>query len=544
MNVQSLPGLADAVVSLVLEKGHLSGQDMEAIARELRVPTGRVYGFCSQFPEFIRPPGWPLLRLCSGPACAAVDPGEETERWRGELGARAELSRVPGLPQPHRSPALAVRLPGEEERLIEGLDMGVLEELTKSLDRRDLSAYPLLDERLFPGVAGIPEGGASPWLDFLHGRGSLPPLDAGMLEVVSRDPAPILGFLEEECGLPSLRSRAGPPDLLVCDTVGPSLEGSVDLLVSRSCPRAVASGAVLAAAALGARKLIFYVPWQDEELGDLLRPAAEEAASAAGLEWEMLPGPLYIPCSRDIGVASFLQGMMLWRAVSICGREGPLGLEPPTLVCGAAAFWKMPWVLESGDHGEGWRERRTLVLACPDGTSGWVEPPASLSTRELIGLVGEAVGEREPKAFYLEGVENRMHAAAAELVEIPPGTRRILVLEQPTCMARWSRSMLAVAGEDCCGGCTPGRTAPSVAASILGSMADGGCGEEELRETAGMLERAELLALCPQLSRVFPVVQACLDLFPEDFQSRSASGDGSERMTSGSGKERGMGGRR
>lgn len=380
MNVQSLPGLAGAVVSVVREKGHLSGQDMEAIARELRVPTSRVYGFCSQFPEFTRPPGRPLLRLCSGPACAAVDLGEEAERWRGELGARAELSRVPGLPQPHRSPALEARLPGEEERLIEGFDIGVLEELTKSLDRRDLSAYPLPEERRFPGVAGIPEGGMSPWLAFLHGKRSLPPLDAGVLEEVSRDPAPILGFLEEECGIPSLRARAGPPDLLVCDTVGPSPEGSVDLLVSRSCPRAVASGAVL--------------------------------------------------------------------------------------------------------------------------------------------------------------------AAAAERVEIPPGTRRILVLEQPTCMAKWSRSMLVVAGEDCCGGCTPGRTAPAAASSILGSMADGGDGEEGLREVAGLLEKAELLALCPQLRRIFPVVQACLDLFPEDFQSRSDGGNGSESMASSSGKARGMGGRR
>ncbi|MGQ9476118.1 MAG: NADH-ubiquinone oxidoreductase-F iron-sulfur binding region domain-containing protein [Actinomycetota bacterium] len=544
MNVRPIPGLAAAVVSMVREKGHLSGQDMENLARGLRIPTSRVYGFCSQFPEFIHPPERPLLCICSGPACAAVSLEKEAERWLGNLGTRAESSKVPGLPQPHRSPALAVCLAGEEERLIESLDMGILEELTKSLDRRDLSAYPLAEKRWSTGVAGISEGGASPWLDFLHGRGSLPPLDAGMLEVVSRDPAPILGFLEEECELPPLRVRAGPPDLLVCDTVGPSLEGSADLVVSRTCPQAVAAGAVVAAMAVGARKVVFYIPWRDEKLEESLRPAAEEAAFAAGLEWEVLPGPLYIPCSRDIGVASFLQGMMLWRAASICGRDGSLGLDPPILVCGAMALWKLPWILDDAGRGERWRERRTLVLACPDGTSRWVEPPITLSAHELAGLLEKAMGEREPKAFYLEGVLNRMYAAAAELVEIPPGTRRILVLEQPTCMAKWSRRMLEVASEDCCGGCTPGRTAPAAAGAILASMVEGGGGEEELRKTAGMLERAELLALCPQLRRTFPVVRACLDLFPEDFQSRSASGDGSEHMASGSGKARGMGGRR
>lgn len=544
MNVRPIPGLASAVVSLVREKGHLSGQDMEAVARDLRIPTSRVYGFCSQFPELTRPPGRPFLRICSGPACAAVSLEEEAERWLGDLGTRGELSKVPGLPQPHHSPALAVCLPGEEERLIEGFEVDILENISMCLDRRDLSAYPLAEERWLSGVTGVPEGGMSPWLALLHEKESLPPLDAGILKEVSRDPAPVLGFLEEECGLPSLRVRAGPPDLLVCDTVGPSLEGSVDLMVSRSCPHAVASGAMLAAMAVGARKVVFYVPWQDEGLEDSLRPAVEEAAFTAGLEWEVLPGPLYIPCSRDTGVASFLQGMMLWRAVSICGRDGSLSLDPPILVCGAMALWKLPWILDDAGRGERWRERRTLVLACPDGTSRWVEPPVILSAHELADLVEKTVGGREPKAFYLDGLENRMHPAGAERVEIPPGTRRLLVMEQPTCMAGWSRRMLEVASEDCCGGCTPGRTAPAAAGAILSSVVEGGGGEEELREMSGMLERAELLALCPQLYRVFPVVRDCLDLFPEDFRSRSASGNGHKYTAFGAGMERGAEGRK
>ncbi|MDI6874444.1 NADH-ubiquinone oxidoreductase-F iron-sulfur binding region domain-containing protein [Candidatus Solincola sp.] len=541
MNVPPQPGLASAVVSVVREKGYLSGQDMETIARSLRIPTSRVYGFCSQFPELTRPPGRPLLQLCSGPACAAVEPEAETERALAKLGMRAEVFRVPGLARPHRSPALTARLPGEGERLIEGFRVSELEELTMILDRRDLSAYPLPEEERFPGAVEVPEGEISPWLASLSGKGLSRPPDTGSLKEVSRDPTSVREFLEEECGFSSPLARAGPPALLVCDAVGPSSEGSVDLLVSRSCPEVVAAGAVLAAAALGARKVIFFLPWDLEELEARLRLAAAEAASEAGLEWEVLPGPLSIPCRRDIGVAAFLQGMMLWRAASICGRDGPLRLDPPTLVCGAVALWKLPWVLEQEGGGEKWKERRTLIAVSPDGASRWLEPPPSLSASDLEGLLKGVPGERPPRAFYLEGMDNRIYPSGVERVEIPGGTRRLLVLDESTCMAGWAQRMLATAEGECCGGCTPGRTAPTAAAAVLASIVEGGTGEEGRRGMADLLERAELLALCPQLLRTFPVIRACMEFFPEDFGLRSGGGDETEGTVSGSGKAYGMG---
>lgn len=544
MNVPPQPELASTVLSVFREKGHLSGQDMETIARSLHIPTSLVYGFCSQFPEFTRPPGRPLLRVCMGPACAAAEPDADMERAMSGLESRADVLRVAGLTWPHGSPTLAVRLPGEEERMVQGYRANQLEELAMNLDRKDLSAYPFPEAMAEYEVAGVDRGEMSPWLASLVGREPFLPPDAVAVREAGRDPSPVYELLEGECVFPIPLPQSGPPEILVCDTVGPSTEGSVDLLVAQACPHVVAAGTVLAAAATGAKKVVFFVPWDRVELEADLRRAAEEGAAAADLEWEVFPGPTYIPCHREIGVAAFMQGMMLWRAASICGRDGPMRLHPPTLVCGASTLWKVPWVLGRGGGKEGWKERLTLLAVGPKGVTRWVELPPALSVAELVARLSDAVlnGGRA-RAFYLEGKENRIYPEAADRVGIPYGTRRLVVLGEDTRIAGWARRMLSAAEEECCGGCTPGRTGPPAAASILDSAARGEKGEG-MREVAIMLERAELLALCPQLLRTFSVVRECMELFPEDFSFRSGGGEQTERMVSGSGNTHGMGGRR
>lgn len=544
MNFPPQPELSSAVISAVREKGHLSGQDMEAIARSLRIPTSRVYGFCSQFPEFTRPAGRPVLRICSGPACASAELDADMERAMAELESRADVLRVPGLTYPHDSPALTVRLPGEEERMVQDYRAVQLEELTRNLDRKDLSAYPFPEMGPVSEAVGLDGEEMSPWLASLVGEESFPALNAETVQAAVSDPAPIYELLEGECVFPSPLAQSGPPAILVCDTVGPSTEGSVDLMVSLACPRVVVAGSLLAAAALGARKVLFFVPWYLGELESELRRAAEEEAAAADLEWEVLPGPTYIPCYREVGVAAFIQGMMLWRAASICGRDGPLRLNPPTLVCGASTLWKAPWVIGQGSGGKGWKERLTLIALGPEGLVRWVELPPALSIPELESRLGGGMPHGiRARAFYLEGRENRLYPKSAEKVEIPYGTRRLVVLGESVCMAGWARRMLSAAEEECCGGCTPGRTAPSAAAAVLESVTEGG-EEERMREMAIMLERAELLALCPQLLRTFPVLRECMGLFPEDFIGLLRGKEGREGMVSGSVNASGMGGRR
>ncbi len=544
MNLPPQPQLAPAVISVIREKGHLSGQDIEFIARNLRIPTSRVYGFCSQFAEFGRIAGRARLKICSGPACAAAGPEGEIERLLDVPYARMEVRRVPGLLQPHNPPALTARLPGDEERIVEGFSSRELEELALSLERGDLSDYPLPETGRLPGTELVQGGEVSPWLSTLTGKGSTEVPYATALREALRDPTPFRELLERECGFSLTTASARTPALLVCDTMGPSLESSVDLHVAASCPQTVAAGAVLAAVALGASKVVFYVPWDRSDLEASIRQAAEEPASAAGVEWEVFPGPVYIPCWRDVGVAAVIWGMMLWRAASICGRDGPLRLDPPTLVCGAYTLWKLPWILEGGNVGEGVRETRTLVITGPGGAPMWLELASVLDAGELEGCLERVMGGRTPRAYYMEGHEKVVLAAGMDRLEIPPGTRRFLALPEDTCMASWVLRMLKTSGDECCGGCAPGRTAPQAAAAMLESALTGGAGEEVLQDLAGMMERAELLALCPQLATNLAVFRTCLELFPEDFRSSCSEGNGPEHTVSGSGRTSGMGVRR
>lgn len=520
MSVPPRPDLLPAIMALMEEKGHLSGVDVEAVARRLRIPASLVYGFYNQFAEFPTQAGRPMVTLCAGPACAAAEQGWNREKWVGRLRAGAHVATLPGLARPHNPPALVVRLPGESARLVQGFREPELERLVMALERRDLSTYPLSEEPLSPVWPDYAAQGSSPWLASLAGSelpGSFGP-DA--VREISREPGRLLKIMKGEGRSEGEPATFGPPDALICDTVGPSPESGVDLLVSLFHPRAVAAGSLLAAAALRAPRVAFYVPWDRPELGERILEAAGETAAGTGIRCEVVRGPAYIPCFRETGVAATLQGMMLWRAASICGRDGPLRLRPPLAVFGAFSLWRVPWLVEAGGSGGEGKERMTLMAQAPGSPPRWLEVPARLSGEELSRLLEGAwvKGQSGPKAYYLEGITNKLYSADAAEVEIPSGTRRLLVLDQSVCMARWALRLLEAGAESCCGGCAPGRTAAAAAAAMLKSATRRADLETELRRTAEVLRGAEELALCPCLGEYTSPVRACLESFSEDFR--------------------------
>jgi hypothetical protein len=167
------------------KEGHLDGAAVERIARRLRIPASRVYGFHAQFAELALPPRRARVTVCTGPTCAARDALDLLEELRERLRGVAEVVRDPGLVRPHRSPALLIRLPGEGERMVQGVGAGDLEDIARSLERKDLSGYPpALGDAPFP-VARCGEEGLPPWwaarganpappdLNTLHSGGSV-----------------------------------------------------------------------------------------------------------------------------------------------------------------------------------------------------------------------------------------------------------------------------------------------------------------------------------------------------------------------------------
>ncbi len=514
------PELMPLLLEAREREGRLDGETVERIARILRIPASRVYGFLTQFPELTRfPSRQPLVRVCTGPACAARDARYLLDGLREGLRGVAEVACDPGLVQPHRSPALVIQMPGGEERMLQGVTPHDLEDIARSVRRRDLSAFPATPEDASFPVSRYREEEPPPWLSSLQG-GALPALFGGeVLQRVAQDPAAVLRLLED--AWPGLREMATgdvrAPAALVCDAVGGSPENSPDLALARSHPRAVVAGAALAAAAMGTGSLVFYVPWDRAEVAGRLRAAAEEMLPALEIGYRVFKGPVHIPCSRDIGVASVLQGVMLWRAASLCGRDGAGRLEPAMAVLAAASLWRLPWLLEgAAGKGEG-HDRETLLVSVPGELPRWMELPRRLRAAEARGLLREKEDGGEPRAVFAEGVAGGALLCGEEFA-IPRGARKVTVLTDATRMARWAVHLLEGLEEGCCGGCSPGRTAPAAAARMVRSMIGGEQGKRDAGELAAMLREAEELALCPRLGEVFPALITCLEDFPEDFR--------------------------
>lgn len=520
MSMPPQPELMPLILEAYEKKGCLDGPTVENIARQLRIPASRVYGFHAQFAELARRPEGARVMVCTGPACAARDALGLMEKLRGRLRGVAEVARDPGLTHPHRSPALVIRLPGEGERMVQGVGVGDLDDIARSLERKDLSGYPPLEGDAPYPAARCGEEELPPWLSSLQKGCSEPLLKSSLLERVARDPSSVMECLGEL--RPDLYGTAvgevHPLPVLVCDTVGNSPENSPDLNLTLSCPGAVVAGAALAAVATKAENLVFYVPWDRAEAEERIRKAAGEVLTGMGIEYRVLRGPVHIPCSRDIGVAAVLRGMMLWRAAALCGWKGPRRMEPPLVVMDASSLWRLPWLvggmsgMAAGNAGE------SLLLTVPGRFPCWVELPRLMDAAEVSRRLPDGVGKKKLKGLYLEGNTNVLLPFRNGL-EIPRGARKATLLDDDTCMARWCLHLLGNLEEGCCGGCAPGRTAPALAARMLNPIFEGNRGDMELRELAALLLEAEGLAMCPRLGEIFPAVRACLENFEDDFRS-------------------------
>ena len=519
MSMPPQPELMPLILEAHEKKGYLDGPTVENIARQLRIPASRVYGFHTQFAELARLQQRARVTVCTGPACAARDALDLLEKLRERLRGVAEVVRDPGLTHPHRSPALVFRLPGEGEKMVQGVGVGDLEDIARSLERKDLSGYPPLEGNAPYPTARCGDEELPPWLSSLQEGCSEPPLESSLLERVARDPSSVMEYLG---GLRSDLYGTAVGDLhslptLVCDTVGNSPENSPDLNLTISCPWAVVAGAALAAVAMKAENLVFYVPWDRAEAGELIRKAAGEVLPGIGIEYRVFRGPVHIPCSRDIGVAAVLRGMMLWRAAALCGWKGPRHMEPPLAVLDASSLWRLPWLVRGmsgvaeGNAGE------TVLLTVPGELPCWVELPRHMDAAEVSRRLPGAAGKDKLKGLYLEGIASALLPLRNGL-EIPRGARKATLLDDGTCMARWCLHLLSNLEEGCCGGCAPGRTAPAVATRMLDLTCEGSRGDMELRELVALLLEAEGLALCPRLGEVFPAVRACLENFEDDFR--------------------------
>lgn len=518
------PELIRLILSRIKAKGYVGEKEIEGISSRLRIPSSRVYGFISQFDELPQRPSRARIRVCTGPACAEAGAWAVLEELRHAVPAGVEVLAQPGLLRWHRSPAVYLETPGEETRLVEGLGPDDVASLLAALAKNDLSSYRPLKEILPPGADALPGYAPAPWSAAAAG-GMLPESwGPALIHRASEQRQEVMrGIVGRAVRGRSRDWDGSAPAVLLCDTAGPELENSVSFAAALLHPRAVVAGSALAAVACGARKLVFYIPWDEAEAGEALESAAAELLSGVGIKHSFFQGPAQVPCAMDIGRAAVMQGMMLWHAASLYGWKGTLGSDPSLAVLDAERAWRLPWLMEKRSVSEGEREGGRLVcLAGSDLAPRLLEIPPGIGLKEILG--GLQIDEGDIKAVFMGGETAAMTTSQEAGAKALENARDIILLDTLTCMPRWALYRAWYAERACCGGCVPGRTVPAAAARILQRILKAEAGEAALEDLGSLLADAGGLALCPRLRETLNPILTCLREFGDEFEVHAKEG--------------------
>jgi hypothetical protein len=506
-------------------KGYLDGKEVERIASRMRIPSSRVYGFASQFEEFPLRPHKARLRVCTGPACAEAGGWAILEDLERRAPEDILVSGEAGILRWHGSPAVCIEIPGEGRWLAEELTPADTDALMASLENKELSSFKPLPEAEPPSPACLPGGDPSPWT-LAAAAGTLPDTwGPELLGRVSDDPSEVASMLAES-GAPAYAwgGEAKKPRVLVCDAVGREAENSVAFTAFLLHPRAVVAGAAIAAAASGARELVFYTPWNEPEAGEALEETAGELLSGVGVRYSIFAGPAHVPCSLDIGRAALLRGMMLWKAASLYGWSGTLESDLPVAVLSAELAWRLPWIEENeGDARQGWQASRLLCLNGIDARPQLLEATLGTAFADVLDGVGVKSADGF-KAVHLAGAANGDILSRWDKAGSVEGGVEALMLDTLDCIPRWALYLARHAERDCCGGCTPGRTAPAAVARLLQMVLKGEADGDEMRRLRALLDTSGKLALCPHLEETLTSIASCLSEFEDEFEAHAADG--------------------
>jgi hypothetical protein len=339
------PELMGYVIKKLETKGYMGPREVESVAARLRLPTSSVYGFVSQFAELPMHKRRARIRVCTGPACADAGAWGILEKLKKIVPGDVEVLAEAGIARWHRSPAACIEMRGEGTRLAQGLTPDDVDGLTRIIDDGDVSVYDPLLASMPPPIELLPDKGSSPLSAAIEESGMPRAGWAEALRRVSENPEEaklVAGKCGINAGIERTRTHDGgrARTILVCDAAGPEPENSVDLAVSLLYPREVVVGAAMAAAACGARKVVFYLPLDDAGCVGVLQDAIDEELTGSGVRASVVRGPAQIPCAWDIGRAAILQGMMLWRAASLYGWDGTAAGDPSLAVLSAERAWR------------------------------------------------------------------------------------------------------------------------------------------------------------------------------------------------------------
>jgi NADH:ubiquinone oxidoreductase subunit F (NADH-binding) len=523
-------------------KGFLDTPALERISRSLALPSSRVFSIAGQLEhfDFFSRPGR-TVNVCCGPACALAGSDRLYDSASEELGGGDRGTRIHfsmGSPYWHR-PIMVEVDDRRKRRLAEKIkpaDLGSLKALVKGASSNGLRPLATGIETRAESLSAKGERVAT------HRRGR--PRGDLALSKPELDPVTILGIIKDSgildtasgCELAGLITEVAEGKdgrrLVVCDVGGSEPENSPGPTIASLDPVGVLEGLTIAAFASGADEAVLVVPYEDPELRDLFSKLLSglRKQRVASIKLELFAIPNFIPCDREIGIASLFGGLTFSEGVTRAKRSRRHLWGRDVLVSVPEVFAALPWLLANGARAyRGLRGAGTRVVTI----GGKVKRPClaevslGSSLDELISEYAGGLPQRsEIKAIHFGGVFGgplRSGAKRSSLRSLynkygSTGVSQLLAIDQSTCLVQWSEHFARLAERLCCGACVPGRLGPPYVLRILSRIRAGDGRPSDLDEIEATVDLMKEASLCPQGGKVLNPVILSLQNFKKEFE--------------------------
>jgi len=306
-------------------------------------------------------------------------------------------------------------------------------------------------------------------------------------------------------------------------------------------PHQLLEGALLAAYAAGARRVILYVHGEAELSAARLSRAVAQA-EAAGIVGDRVLGRDFA-CRVELrrGAGGFVLGEETALLESIEGRRAQPRTRPPFPV--EAGLWGRPtainnvetlsaipsivlrggrWFAELGtDKAPG---TKVFGLSGPIARPGVVEVRHGVTLGALLGAIGGgATGGRRFRGAVVGGPSGSVVPAA--LFDVPmeprgqvsPGTGGIVAVPEGASIAQIVKTLLAFNAQESCGKCTPCREGTPRLLAMIDELGRAGAPGESTARARELAEAIQLASLCG-LGQAAPLaLLRALESFPEEF---------------------------
>ena len=337
-----------------------------------------------------------------------------------------------------------------------------------------------------------------------------------------------------------VRNAPGGVKHIICNGDEGDPGAFMDRMTLESYPFRVLEGMLIAAAATGATRGIFYIRTEYPLAVVRVRAALEKCAEAG-----MVGGRFHVEVRE--GAGAFVCGEESALIASLEGRRPTPSLRPPypahkglhgrpTLVNNVETLAFVPWIVRHGpesfaeigtDRSKG---TKVFALAGKVRRGGLIEVPMGTTVRRIVEQIGGGVAEgRRLKAVQIGGPSGGCIPEA--LADLPVdyeslteagammGSGGFVVLDDTDCIVEMSRYFLSFTQIESCGKCTPCRVGTKQMLEILGRLCEGRGSAGDIAALERLAATVKLNSLCG-LGRTAPnPVLTSLRYFKDEFEA-------------------------